>query len=184
MIILDNFLENYRELKNHAISCSFSDVVNPVDGVTYPFINKEIPESIVNEAKEKLAEIFGEIKINAIFLRMSPAGVSAPHMAHTDISMGRYSLMLYLNENNSAGTGLLVHKETGIAFTPESQYFADIVVSDQNNCDAWHVTEMAKMKENRAAIFDANRFHCALPVGGFGESQSESRIVLTVFFDD
>ncbi len=76
MIILDNFLENYRELKNHAISCSFSDVVNPVDGVTYPFINKEIPESIVNEAKEKLAEIFGEIKINAIFLRMSPAGLA------------------------------------------------------------------------------------------------------------
>jgi len=184
MIIIDSFLENYSELKKHSLSCSFSDIVNPVDGVAYPFINKDIPESIVSEAQEKLSEIFGDVKINAIFLRMSPAGVGVPHMAHTDISMGRYSLMLYLNDKDGAGTGLLTHKETGIAFTPESQYFADIVIADQNNCDAWHITEMAHMKENRAAIFDANRFHCALPVGGFGDSQSESRIVLTVFFDD
>ncbi len=183
MLIIDDFLSSYQVLKQHSLSCCFSDITNPVDGVVYPFINVDIPEIAKAEINKKLCELFGSVNINASFLRMSPEGVRVPHMAHTDISMGRYSLMLYLNDADG-GTGILCHKKTGISYTPEDQYFVDIVTQDQNNPEAWNVVDMARMKQNRAAIFDANRYHCALPFGGFGSNQSNSRIVMTVFFDD
>lgn len=183
MLVIDNFLASFDELKEHSLACNFGDIVNPADGVVYPHINLDIPRRVINETKEKLAQIFGAVHVNYAFLRMSPKGVFAPQAVHTDCSMGKYSLMLYLN-NADGGTAMMAHKASGISQAPAEEFFLEVTTPDKNNIDAWEVIGISEMKENRAAIFAAKRYHCAMPVGGFGENQSDARIVMTVFFDD
>lgn len=180
---IDDFLENYRELKAYSEICKFSDLENPSDGVVYPNICADIPATVRAETLDKLARIKGsEIEDHVMFLRMSPKGVSVPHMAHNDSLMGKFSLMLYLHENPESGTALLRHVESGISYQPQGDDYIKLVEQDQNNQEAWETYYKAYSKENRAAIFDAGFMHRAEPYGGFGENQSNSRIVLTCFF--
>lgn len=184
MIIIqhDDFLNQYNDLEQYAKDAEFQDEVNPSDGVVYPLICKEIPRAIWDDVRRGLSEYTGQSpEIHALFMRRSPAGVDVPHVAHHDGVMGRYSMMLYLDEKEGSGTAFLRHKESGIMYAPESQEYIDTVVEDQNNLDKWVVSSMVHSKENRAAIFDAGIFHCAMPVGGYGHG-SEARTVLTAFF--
>lgn len=180
--IFDNFIESYPELKAYSLTADYSGVENPVDKVVYPYICAEIPEAVKSEVLEKLTGILGrEPEKVTMFLRQSPKGVHVPHIAHNDLSMGRYSLMLYLNDNPDGGTAIIRHKQTGICYAPESDLFIGILKEHQNQVDKWSIIESSVMAENRAAIFDAGLMHCALPIGGFGEGES-SRVVLTAFF--
>ena len=183
MIKIDNFLEQYSSLKDFADNkATFADVENPVDGVSYPLICTEIPESIKSEIVDQLSMFMHRLIENpTIFIRMSPAGVHCPHVFHNDISMGNFSFMLYMdNRPNDAGTGLFMHAGTGGRFpTPET---IEEESRDINNPDAWIQYDMAESYENRGALFDANLYHAALPFGGYGKTQAESRKVLTCFF--
>lgn len=182
MIIIDGFLESYNDLKNHIESAVFSDVVNPVDGVTYPHICVSIPDNVRQELDSRIRELIGRDPVNCtVFMRKSPEGVHVPHIAHTDNSMGSMSLMLYCNEYGGGGTAMIRHKESGICYAPESEKFLKVVQNDQNDPEKWAVVDMAHMKENRAVIFDASSFHCAMPIGGFGHG-AQARTVLTAFF--
>lgn len=181
-MIIDNFIQSYDELKKISLDCVFADEVNPGDGVVYPLIFKDIPEEIKEEILLKIAESVGfEPKDVVMFMRMSPGGVDCPHIVHHDKVMGNYSLMLYLNDDDG-GTSLVRHLETGISYAPNNEQFAKIIAYDQNDIRQWQITNTVKMKENRAFIFDAGNLHCAEPLGGFGENQANSRIVLTCFF--
>ena len=181
--VYDGFLESYDELKQHSLTCDFQDIENPADGVVYPNICTDIPADVKQEIFDKLCVFKGDvIKDETIFLRMSPEGVHVPHVAHTDIVMGQYSLMLYLNENELSGTSFLRHIATGISYQPMLDGFVKLVEGDMNTLEAWAPYQRVPAKENRAAIFDAGCIHRADPVGGFGLSQEDSRIVLTCFF--
>lgn len=178
---VDDFLEGFDELKAFEKDAQFEDVENPYDGVVYPLICQNIPDTIMDEIKAKLSAHLGrDPDISASFLRRSPEGVHVPHVAHTDQSMGDYSLMLYLGDGDG-GTAFLRHSETGIMYQPQSPAFVELAARDQNNLEAWKSVSMTPMKANRACIFDAGLFHCALPIGGFGQGNS-ARTVLTVFF--
>lgn len=182
MMIIDDFLECYDHLKLYANIADFKDVVNPVDNVVYPLICADIPEFVIEDIQSNLNWVMRrDITINTIFMRRSPDGIDVPHMAHTDNSMGDYSLMLYMNDREDGGTALLKHIETGMETAPESEDMLNRAKRDQNKTSAWSVRDMARMKQNRAFIFDAHEFHCALPIGGFGRG-IDSRTVLTVFF--
>jgi len=183
VIEIDGFINSYSELKSLSKICQFQDIENPYDGVIYPSIFMDIPNHIREDIGSKLFDMFGEVKINALFMRMSQAGVHVPHMAHTDNSMGDYSLMLYLFDNPGSGTAMLKHKASGIAYAPEDENYLDGLIEDMNSPGAWDITDIAVARENKALIFKADRFHCALPVGGFGETQEDARIVLTAFFE-
>lgn len=179
---IDNFLDSYDELKELSLNCEFSDVVCPNDRVVYPNIFTEIPGKIREEILSKIKEATGiEPKDETMFMRMSPKGVHCPHKVHHDSLMGEYSLMLYLNDGEG-GTSIVRHNETGIGYAPENEIFTHIIQKDQNNPEKWERVETVQMKQNRAFIFEANRMHCAEPIGGFGKDQSDSRIVLTCFF--
>ena len=183
-MIIDNFLgEHYPELRSYADTAIFCDEVNPVDGVIYPDICKDIPANTVSVIMGKLSDIMGyDVLINTIFIRRSPFGVKATHQAHTDRSMGAFSMMLYMSDNDNAGTSILYHKPTGIAYNPEIPALVDQVAADQNNYNKWVVTDFVSMKQDRVFIFRADSFHRAEPVGGFGNG-NDSRTVLTCFYD-
>ncbi len=184
MVVIDDFLPEFDELQSYARSATFTDVVNEFDGVTYPLICADIPDHLKLAVFQALANHVGLPESITIFMRRSPAGVPCPHQVHSDASMGEYSLMLYLNqeEDCDGGTSFLSHRQTGIAYNPEDPISTSIIVNDQNNDAAWQVREMVEMRPNRAVIFDAARLHRSEPVGGFGDTPDNTRIVLTCFF--
>lgn len=179
---ITDFLDSstYNRLKGYSQTCEFKDEVNEVDGVTYPYICRDIPDDIKQEILDKLTEILGIAPENPVmFMRMSPEGVKVPHFAHTDTAMGAYSFMLYLHD--SIGTLLLRHCNTGMTYKPELDAFIEILKNDQNSMGAWAPYMHVNAKQNLAAVFDANLIHAAGP--SFGKDQKDARIVLTCFFN-
>lgn len=182
MIQIDNFLGSYNELKEYAKTANFRDIVNPVDGVVYPHICDSIPDNIKSELLERIEFLVNKKPENVtMFMRRSPVGVNCPHIVHNDLSMGAYSFMLYMNTNELGGTAMVRHIDSGMTYQPESEEFVNLAVSDQNSPEKWASYHKFDMKENTAALFEASLFHCAMPIGGFGEG-AEARTVLTVFF--
>lgn len=164
----------FAELRDHCDKISYTGVKNPVDGVVYPNISTDIPKSVL--------KYLGRPKVT--FLRLSLAGVKAPHQAHTDTLMGSESLMLYLTRQEycKGGTSLVKHIETGMTSDPRNADEETIWQRDTNDPRAWMVYDIALMQPNRAVIFDANLMHRAEPVGGFGSSARDGRLVLTAFY--
>lgn len=183
MIELNDFLGNFSELEEYLKNAQFKDEVNPVDGVVYPHICKDIPVGVTNDIIFNLThKVLARSPRNPfIFMRKSPAGVPVPHKFHTDNSMGDYSMMIYLQDNPGAGTGLAIHKEMNIWMAPEDQEQLKKAIKDCNDDSKWQIYKAAEMVKNKAVIFDSRLFHVALPIGGFGEGD-ESRVVLTCFF--
>jgi hypothetical protein len=183
VIEIDNFIENFDELESFYKTAEYKDEVNPSDGVVYPHICKDLPESIVHSVMFQLTYgVLGRMpKDPVIFLRKSPEGVDVPHKFHTDNSMGKFSLMLYLQDNDNAGTGFAKHKETGVTSSNIGEESLSKTIKDCNDDSKWQIYKSFKMRKNRAVTFDASQFHVALPIGGFGEAEN-SRTVLTCFF--
>lgn len=184
MVVINDFLPEFDELQKFALSAEFANVVNEVDGVTYPLICADIPSHLKFAVYSALEKNFCAPVSPTIFMRRSPAGVPCPHQVHSDASMGDYSLMLYLNNTDDCqgGTSFLSHKALGIAYHPEHPEAVNVVTSDQNNPDAWKIRDMVEMAPNRAVIFNSSRLHRAEPVGGFGDIPENTRVVLTCFF--
>lgn len=182
MLILEKFLpETYEGLKKYIRECDFKNETNPADGVTYPLICQDIPAEVKHEVEWYLASVIHrKPKSSTLFLRMSPAGCPCPHIFHNDSSMGDFSMMLYFEDRDDAGTGMARHIETKV--TRPTQSSLQKCIRDQNDYSKWEVYSYAEMRENRAVIFDSSMFHCALPIGGYGSTQNDSRIVLTCFF--
>ena len=182
-MIVDNFLTTFGQLKEKSISGEFKDEVNDVDGVTYPLICKDIPDAVKDEIGARLSDFLGRDPMGVtIFMRRSPKGVGCPQKVHSDYSMGLYSMMLYINdEQPNAGTALVKHVRTGIAYNPADEDFVRIVRADENVDSAWEVLDFVSMKPNRAFLFQSDALHRAEPVGGFGEGVG-ARVVLTCFF--
>lgn len=185
MLIQDGFLSDYGRARRWADGASFSDTTNPVDGVVYPGICADIPEWLRGDIEAGVERMTGApAKIHHLFARLSTKGMKAPHQAHTDSTMGGYSLMVYLNrpEDCRGGTALVRHKVTGMDSNPED-YLEELVWKrDTNKGDAWEETERCEMKSNRGCVFPAEKMHRAEPVGGYGTEQKHGRLVLTAFF--
>lgn len=181
-VTIDGFLSDFDAVRAFADQAEYEDLPAS-DGVTYPGICVELPDWLLDEV---LRFMFGWLgrkpEKPLIFMRASPEGVMAPHQAHSDERMGRWSLMVYLNraEHCQGGTALVRHRDTGMAESDPS--LADVWARDTNDPAAWEVTYMAEMAPNRAFVFPAPMMHRAEPVGGFGSTREDMRLVLTGFF--
>ena len=177
-----NWLSTYNILKHYAVQADYTGVTNPYDDIEYPDINIDIPEEVKKEVHEKLGDLFGEIEVNQMFIRLTNENTQTPpHQAHPDNMMGTHTLILYLT--NLGGTSLVRHKETGMDKAPETQEHWEAWERDTNTPWAWRVYAMHTAAENKAAIFDSKLMHRAEPIGGFGTTAEDGRLVLTAFFD-
>ena len=184
MLNILDFLDKeiYDELKQFSLSCDFGETLNPIDGVLYSGINAKIPDHIIAEVLNKIEKATG-IKplVSMIFLRMSKEGVYAPNACHHDLSHGAYTCILYLNTYEGGGTALVRHADSGITYAPQNQKYLDVLL-EGNDVSKWVQYGQANMIENSTAIFDAGMLHCSKPMGGFGATQEDARMVLTCFF--
>lgn len=173
-LIVDDWLYDFNGWRSWADTLKYEDAVNPADGVVYPGIYRNIPTWGTHQ---RLAAFFGQVRINAIFLRLSLEGVTVPHQAHNDALMGKYSLMVYMNraEHCRGGTSLIEHVDGDVDQTKWER--------DTNIPHQWRVKSLCEMQPNRAFIFRADLMHRAEPIDGFGSDATNGRLVLTAFFD-
>lgn len=185
-MVVDGFFDDFEKVRAWADSATYGDIVNPVDGVTYPGICAEIPRDIREETQIKVVNLLhGLVNIRTMFTRISYAGVQVPHQAHNDASMGMFSLMVYLNrpEDCEGGTELLQHVSAGMEYGPGGGVGEIIWQRETNKPAQWERLSICPMKPNRAFLFDARLMHRAAPIGGFGSNPQDGRLVLTAFFD-
>lgn len=184
--IFDGFLEDFEGFREHLDGVDYAGMTNPTDNIFYPGVSIDIPEAIKSEVLAKLQTRFKtNIKCNAMFLRLSPEGVDAPHQAHTDVTMGKFGMLLYLNRNEHClgGTSFVYHKQSGLAYNPINELQQTIWEGSTNSPNSWGVLDICPMIPNRALVFNTDRMHRAEPVGGFGEGNESARLVLVMFFD-
>lgn len=173
-VVFDDFLPDYSWWRSWADSRKFRDEVNPVDGVTYPAICREVP---TYGTRCRLEALMGRpVNLHSLFLRLSLEGAPCPHQAHHDGAMGDFSLMLYLNrhEHCRGGTSLIEHVD--------GEPDRDTWERDTNAPEKWRVVSLTQMRPNRAFIFRSTLWHRAEPVGGFGHDVHDGRLVMTGFF--
>lgn len=182
---IDNFLADFDGARTWADEAHYGLIVNPIDGVVYPGINTDIPQNLRDEVQFKLQlALGGSAKINMIFTRLSLQGVEVPHQAHNDATHGMMSLMVYLNrpEHCKGGTEF-VTMSGDMEYGPADDYELEKWRMWTNEPPLWDRSGICNMKPNRAFIFDSRLMHRALPIGGFGDSPANGRLVLTAFFD-
>lgn len=179
-LIVDDFLEDFSRWRKWLDGAEYRDVSSGVDGVTYPHICSDLDEELRGELVYKLrAWTTRDAYVKHMFARMSPHGVRAPHAAHNDAAMGQWSMMLYMNraEHCRGGTALLEYGPHAGEPTREEWL-------EHTNClEMWRDVGHCDMRPNRAFIFPAAQWHCALPSSGFGHDSSDARMVITAFFN-
>ena len=184
-LIIDNFLSGFESFRDSLDSHIFSGVQSPVDDIFYSGVSADVPKSVSDNIKSRLDLYFGDVEISFQFMRISQGGVFAPHEAHNDASMADYSMMLYLNrlEDCQGGTSFVSHIEEGMKFGPISDEQFNTWENDSKDRSKWFIDDMAEMKPNRAVIFESDRMHRSEPIGGFGKTTKDARLVLVTFFN-
>lgn len=174
VLVMDNFMPRFKDMQSWCRKLEFGNHTNPTDGVVYPGINPNVPH------QEWIDALAGESSF--CFLRLSPSGVRAPHIVHNDAAMGRYTMILYINEFEG-GTGLMQHKITGMNEQPIDEIEMDVWDQDHNNPDAWECYHLIEAKENRAVFFPSELMHAAYPFEGVGADAQDGRLVVVGFFE-
>lgn len=183
-LVIDNFFKDGQAVRNALMNCEFKDVVSPFDQVTYPGIAVDLPEMITGGLKGGIEGYLGPITPTATFARVSPSGNFAPHQAHSDWVMGQYTALVYMNLPHQCvgGTSILRHKN-GMEVQPRDVDGNEILIRDSNKPELWDVVGLCEMKFNRLFLVDSTLIHRSEPVGGFGKTLLDGRLVLVMFFN-
>lgn len=183
--IRDDFFPDPDKAWGQVVSGQFKDIVSPVDGIIYPAINTDLPKEIVEYFTGGVSGIMGARAIpNHIFARATTKNTpSAPNKIHSDKIMGDFSAHVYISKKwpEGSGTSFWSHKTEGSRH--EEKTNVDIINADMNRIEPWTKILTCHAKFNRLLIHDAKSWHCAEPVGGFGETEEDGRVVLTMFFN-
>lgn len=178
--IINNVFPDPNSLKRLILKAGFSDVVSPVDGVTYPGICMELPDIVKAHVVQAIINtMLQPIIVNHMFARIMPSGVEAPHKMHGDSMMGQYSALIYLSSAREGfGTGFYSHAEHGIGDNGNPTYLGDA----HQSMKGWNQYLYVHAAFNRMVIHGADYYHCALPTHGFGTKPSSARMVISTFF--
>lgn len=178
--VQDDFFDDYLGELMYFQHAEFGDFKLGVDGVVYPFICTKILHTTRYEFLYKLERLLGaRVKVNYLFARAMPDGVSAPSKIHSDRDMGAYTAHVYLSPGPQiASTSFLCHRTLGQVATPEmngSEWSQD--------ASEWKQYLTIWGAPNRLLVHRAEYFHRAEPETGFGRLGKDARMVLTCFFD-
>lgn len=112
------------------------------------------------------------------FFRKSPLDQAEPNDIHTDIDMGDWTALLYLNPDPPAGDGTNFwrHRASG-AVSSAIPHERSIEGHDR---DAWFLRENVAGKFNRVLMFPGQLFHSRAIHANYGAGES-ARLVQVVF---
>lgn len=160
--VIENFLPNPEEYRTAALTLDFRtfDFGHvKFHGIAPIPIESVIPEAISNK--------FDALKPHLTFFRKSPRGQVEPHFIHTDVDMGQWSAILYLNPepHGGDGTDFWIHKAT-MAIQSGIAHQRSV---EGNVPDKWILREHVQAKFNRLLLFPSSYFHSRAIPQNYGE---------------
>lgn len=179
-MVIDNFLPDFEIIRAWADHARYEDSKNPYDHLDYVGIANACPSAALEISLK--AWFHPNLKLVHSMVRLSLEGAPVPYQAHADSFMGsRFTAIVYLNrpEHCRGGTALLKHIESGAVKDSDGTAWRE----DESNPDAWEVLTLCPMQTNRAFCYRSELLHRSEPLGGFGKSAHDGRLVLIGLFD-
>lgn len=183
--IFDDFFRSPDEVFDIVAGGTFENYQSIWDGVSYPGINKALPEMLQAFIRSRIEHMLSkEIKMEACFSRVMLRGMVAPHRIHSDRIMGQSSMHIYLSKKwpTDGGTAFWTHKTQGHKHTAQTN--ETVVANDHDKLEHWTRDMLVVAKFNRAVLHDSTLFHSAEPGYGWGETPQDGRLVITTFFSE
>lgn len=169
--VFDNFLADPEEYRQEALKLHYR---------TYDFPNCSFHGIALSPLTEMVSGILRTVglKPELSFFRKSPLGQVEPHFIHSDIDMGEWSAILYLNPTPPIedGTAFWTHKATGAIKSAvpheRSEEGRDPANFDMRRC--------VQAKFNRLLMFPSSYFHSRRIHENWGDGQ-EARLTQVTF---
>ena len=180
--IVDQFLEQPDSIRKVIIETPMKNHLAS-DGVTYPGI-VELDEPTQWYLAQRFRELYSDrFRAKLMFARHSYETMPPPNWAHSDLNMAQYVGLTYLSPVDYPwdGTHCVRHKKSKISIHPKNQDEIDLVMGDSNNKDKWDIIYTCPSQYNRLFVLNARHLHAA--AYKFGTNRTNSRLVLSVFFD-
>jgi len=162
--VFDDFLTNPEAYRDAALQSEFRTMVFPE--ATFHGISIPVPPTV----PEKLMRLIPSLRPTLSFFRRSPAFQEEPHFIHTDIDMGEWSSVLYLNPDrpDGDGTSFWTHNGSGeIESTIPHQRS-----EEGRTSDGWTLRETVLSKFNRLVLFPSSYFHSRAIFENWGKGYS------------
>lgn len=126
----------------------------------------------------RILEEAPQLQPTLTFFRKSPRGQVEPHFIHTDIDMGEWSGILYLNPEppKGDGTNFWTHRETGGIENPKPHALSDEGRDPAN----WDLRQHVEAKFNRLLLFPSAYYHSRAIHENWGDA-AEARLIQVTF---
>lgn len=126
---------------------------------------------------------------NSTFFRVTNKDTEKAYV-HSDRESGSWTCVAYLSEHKEAsGTGFYRHRKTGLTEMPtfaemRGEGFDELKKDMVDGGDSeWEQLDFVRGVFNRAVVFRAPLFHARCPKNGFGETETEGRMVWVTHFE-
>jgi hypothetical protein len=145
-----------------------------VDGQTFHGIGPCLEPDALRAA---IAQVWPDATMGLTFFRLSPLGQVEPNYIHSDIGMGDWTAILYLNPHppDGDGTAFWRHRATHAI----SGAFIRASAEDLSQWDQW---DYVPAKFNRLLLFKSHLFHSRAIAANYGEGD-EARLIQVAFLD-
>lgn len=166
VLVFDNFLADPERYRAEAIAREYRTYEFPDVGVTFHGISAPAGA----EVPLKLARLFPAAVPTLSFFRRSPAGQVEPHFIHTDVDMGDWTALLYLNQGAPEGDGTAFWRYLP---TNEIENPAPHLRSREGMTPApvWRVWRRVDAKFNRLVVFPATYYHSRAIFENWGQGE-------------
>lgn len=176
--VFDGFVPDPAAYRAEALSREFRSYEFPDEqGKPYYFHGIFIPTE-PTPVTSKLCDLFPAAIPTLTFFRKSPLGQEEPHFIHTDIDMGDWSAILYLNPTppEGDGTSFWTHKATGAIESPIPHERS----KEGRTALGWDLRQHVPAKFNRLILFPSSFFHSRAIPENWGEGD-EARLTQVTF---
>jgi hypothetical protein len=169
--VIDDLLQNPEAYRREVLSREFRSFEFP--GCTFHGIALGEPQGGLTAALLRLFHVEPSIT----FFRKSPKGQKEPHLIHTDIDMGDWSAVLYLNPDPAPGDGTDFWTHSGGDIESSIPHERS---EEGRLTDGWTLRHHVQAKFNRLVTFPSRYFHSrAIPENyGVGE---DARLIQVAF---
>ena len=171
--VFDNLLPDCNDYRDEALSLQFRSYqfeTCTFHGIALASITGPVPTFMQTH--------FKGAEPTLSFFRKSPLGQVEPHFIHTDVDMGDWSALLYLNPDppDSDGTAFWTHVESGAV----GSHIPHLKSEEGKTVDGWKMRELVKAKMNRLVVFPSSYFHSRSIFDNWG-GDTEARLTLVTF---
>jgi len=170
--VFDNALNNPMAYREAALKLEFK---------TFDFghcvFHGIAPAGLSCDLCQWIAVMFPELTPILTFFRKSPLGQQEPHFIHTDVDMGHWTALLYLNPDpkEGDGTAFWTHRTGAIESSIPHERSEEGRIPD-----SWTLRELVGGAFNRVLMFPSTYFHSRAIHENWGEGD-DARLVQVVF---